>query len=320
MHGAWSDFQLVHAVAEAGSLTGAAKLLRVTQPTISRQLAELEARLGEPLFSRAAAGARLTAFGERMLEPLRRMADAAREAAEVASGADTQPRGAVRITAPPGIAFEFIAPFAARVAVELPEIRIEAVSSVAYLDIARREADLAVRNERLDRASGQRDLVTLASVEFDVVAYAAPNYVARLPKKYGIADVGWIGWPPPLEHLPPNPQLAALIPGFRPVFTSNDFLVQMRAAEAGVGAIPLGRIRSPHAVPTTLVELALPFGAVRSSMQLVGARSSLAIPRVRAVAERLADELSRAPHQRAPRAKGLAGSAVPSGKPPPRRG
>ena len=289
------------AVAEAGSLSGAAKVLEVTQPTVSRQLAELEARLGEPLFTRAVDGAKLTPFGDRVVEPARRMAESAREVDHAVSGLDTKPRGVVRLTAPPGVAFDLVAPFAARARGELPDIRLEVVSTVAYLALRAARRTLGLRMERLDRAAAQRDLVTVASVTYGVAAYATRAYVDRLPRAFGIADIGWIGWAPPLEHVMPNPQLAARIPGFRPVFASDDFLVQLRAAEAGVGAILLGRIRSPRAVPTTLVEMKLDLGPVTSSLHLVCARSSLAIPRVRAVADLLADELTRAPRGRVAR-------------------
>jgi DNA-binding transcriptional LysR family regulator len=294
MHISWSDLELLVAIAEAGSLSSAAKRVAVTQPTVSRQLAELEARLGEPLFVRAVDGTRLTAFGERVLEPARRMAESAREADVAASGADTKPRGPVRVTAPPGVAFEFLAPFALRVREELPEVRLEVVSTVSYLDLARREADLGIRMRPLDRASTQRDLTTIASVEHGVAAYATPGYIARLRSGYRVADVGWIAWAPPLEHLVPNPQLAAMIPGFRPVFASDDYLVQLRAAEAGVGAVLLGRVHSPRSLPTALVEMKLPLGNLKASMHLVCARSALAIPRVRAVADLLARELEAA--------------------------
>ena len=46
----------------------------------------------------------------------------------------------------------------------------------------------------------------------------------------------------PLDHLSPNPELAKLIPGFRPSFSSDDFLVQQRAAQEGLGAIFLGKL------------------------------------------------------------------------------
>jgi hypothetical protein len=113
--------------------------------------------------------------------------------------------------------------------------------------------------------------------------------------------VGWIGWAPPLEHISPNPQLAARIPGFRPVFASDDFLVQLRAAEAGVGAIVLGRFRSRLAPPTPLVEMKLNLGKLTSSLHLVCAPSSLFIPRVRAVGELLARELMAPRATNAPR-------------------
>jgi DNA-binding transcriptional LysR family regulator len=195
------------------------------------------------------------------------------------------------VTAPPGIASDVLAPFAVHARQVLPEVRLEIVSSVSFLDLARREADLGLRLP-VDRPSTQRDLVTVAAVEFGIAAFATREYEATLPRGYRIADVGWIAWAPPLDHVPPNPQLAALVPGFRPVFASDDYLVQLRAAEAGVGAMLLGRARSRRAPQTRLVELKLDFGKLRSAMHLVCARSSLAIPRVRAVADLLAAELS----------------------------
>jgi DNA-binding transcriptional LysR family regulator len=197
----------------------------------------------------------------------------------------------VRVTAPPGVAFNLLAPFAVHAQKVLPEVRLEILSSVGFLDLARREADLGIRVP-IERPSTQRDLFTIAAVEFVVAAFATPEYAASLPRGYGLADIGWIAWAPPLDNLPPNPQLAARIPGFRPVFASDDYLVQLRAAEAGVGAMPLGRLRSRRAPPTPLVELKVDLGRMWSQMHLVCARSSLAIPRVRAVADLLAAELS----------------------------
>jgi DNA-binding transcriptional LysR family regulator len=289
MHIPWSEVELVLAIADGGSLSAAAKVLRVTQPTISRRLADLEVELGEPLFVRTADGASLTRFGEQVIEPARRMAESARDVDLAASGAGKEPQGVVRLTAPPGIAFDLVAPFAAFARERLPEVQLEVLSTVNYLDLLRREADLGIRMEALDRPS-QRDLVTLASVTHGVAAFATREYIAKLPRGYGIADIGWVGWAPPLDHVPPNPQLAARIPGFRPVFASDDYLVQIRAAEAGVGAILFGRFRSRRALPSPLVEMKIDLGKFTSTLHLVCARRSLSIPRVRAVAELLARE------------------------------
>ncbi len=285
MHVPWEDVQLFLAIAEARSLTGASKRLRITQPTASRRLLELESLLGERLFDRSVEGVVITSFGERMLEPARRMAEWAGEVDRTAARAETALTGPVRITAPPGIAFEFLAPFAATLREHLPAVRLEVISSVAYLDLARREADLALR-----LGSGSRDLVTLASLEQHVAAFGSKAYAATLPKHPSIADVAWIGWAPPLDHLAPNPELAKRIPGFRPVFASDDFLVQLRAAEAGIGAVFLARER--HSFSTSaLVPLPVDVGHFTRQLHLVCAKSALDVPRIRAVAERLADAL-----------------------------
>lgn len=303
VHMPWDQIQLFLAVADATSLSGATRALGVTQPTVSRRLAELEASLGEPLFVRSVEGATLTSFGERMLEPARRMAEWAGEAERVAQRASGTPSGIVRITAPPGVAFELLAPFARVVRERLPDVRLEVSSSVQYLDLSRREADLALRLE----PPKQRDLVCIASIEHQVGAFASRDYVDSLPSTYGAADVDWIGWAPPLDHLSPNPELAALIPDFRPSFASDDFLVQLRAAEAGLGAVFLARLEHRFS-RWRLVELAIDLGRpIRRGLHLVCAKSALGVPRVRAIADLLAAELAaakRSPPPPTPRASG----------------
>jgi DNA-binding transcriptional LysR family regulator len=293
MHISWNDVELLLAVAETGSVSAAAKRLKTTQPTVSRRLSDLEAGLGEALFTRSVEGTTPTSFGERMLPAARRMAEAAGEVGRVAAGAESTPKGVVRVTAPPGVAYVFLAPVAARLRALLPDVRLEVAATTAYVDLARREADLALRMQAVDRPA-QRDLVSLATATNPVAAFAAPALAATLPPKLVPADVPWIAWAPPFEGLSPNPQLARLIPGFRPVFAADDYIVQIRAAEAGVGAIVLDLMAHRFALPSPLVELPLSFGKLTSSVHLVCARASLAIPRVKAVADVLARELTRA--------------------------
>ena len=135
----------------------------------------------------------------------------------------------------------------------------------------------------------------LASLDLQAVPFVACAVAEKLGPSPRPADVDWIAWAPPLEDTLPNPVLARMIPGFRPAFASDDFLVQLRAAEAGVGAIFLGRLRLRFARETPLVEIRVQgIPEVASSLHLVGAKSALAIPRVRAVADFLAGELHRA--------------------------
>ena len=284
----WNDVRLFLAIAEHGSVTEAARRLGIGQPTASRRLGELEHRLGYALFRRSVEGTSLTSQGERWLDAARHMAEWAGELQHAAEQTDATPRGVVRITAPPGVAYDFVAPFAARLRERYPEIVLHVSSRVEYLDLARREADLALRT----RATSARDLVTVATLEHDNDAFVTPAYRATLPKKPALADIAFIGWAPPFESLSPNAELAALIPGFRPTFASDDYIVQRRAAEAGVGAIFLGRVRHRFSLDSTLVPLGLELGAHgKSRLHLVCAKSALAVPRIRAVAELLAEEL-----------------------------
>lgn len=287
----WDEVRLFLAVAEAGSVTGAARRLKLGQPTVSRRLAALEYRLGASLFRRSVGGAALTAAGERLLEPARKMAEWAGEVGRAAGASGGAPTGVVRVTAAPGVAVDFVAPFAAWLAAKQPGLRLEVISAVHYLDLARGEADLALRN----CAPQLPELRTIHTLTFDNAVHVSKTLAARLPGKARLETLPWIAWAPPYEQLPPNPQLEAAIPGFTPAFTSDNFLVNLAAAEAGVGAIVLARLRHRFSRPSSLVPLSIDLGPyARSSIHLVCARSAYDIPRVRLVADLLAAELARA--------------------------
>lgn len=290
MHIQWDDMQLFLVLAETRSMSAAAKRLGIRQPTISRRVAALEAQLGVQLFQRSAAGVSPTSAGERLLAPAGKMAEWAGELQRVAEQRDTRASGVVRIAAAPGVAWDFVTPFAAWLRNKEPNITLQLLTAVHYVDLARGEADLALRM----RPANHTDLTTVASLQHGNAAYVSKSYAAKLPKRYGLADVDWICWAPPYEQLPPNPQLAAWIPNFRPAFTSDNFLVLRRALEDGLGAMVLGRVRHRFSGPQTLVPLKLDLGEhQQSALHLVCAKSALDIPRVRIVAERLADELKR---------------------------
>jgi DNA-binding transcriptional LysR family regulator len=284
----WDDVKLFLAVADHGSLSEAARQLRVGQPTVSRRLAVLEESLGYPLFERGVEGARLTQQGEQWLEPARRMAEWAGELRSTAERGDATPGGVVRITAAPGVAFDFVAPFARLARDRYPEIRLQVLSRVEHLDLGRREADIALRI----RAPTQRDLTLVHTLTHHNDAFVSPSYAAKLPKKPTLQDIDFIAWAPPFESFAPNPQLAELLPGFRPSFASDDFVVQLRAAEAGLGAMFLGKVKHRFNRHGSLQPLGLELGEhAKSSLHVVCAKSALGVSRIRAIAELLAEEL-----------------------------
>lgn len=276
----WDDARLFLAVAECGSLSGAARALRMSQPTISRRLAELETLLGEPLFDRGVAGARLTSYGASLVEPARKMADWAGEltrAAERRSG----PEGVVRITAAPGVAHAFLVPFASAFAVSAPDIRLHVVSTVRSLDMTRREADIALRLEAAPEAE------PLAAIAVELRPFASQEYAAHIGTKTSPSKIRWIGWAPPFDELSPNTALQRRFPGWEPRFASDDYLLQIRACEVGLGAMLLPQAHPRYRSHSQLVELDVDFAPIRRSVTLLCPRSAAAIPRVRAVLEPL---------------------------------
>jgi DNA-binding transcriptional LysR family regulator len=285
----WEDMRVFLAVADTASMSRAARRLRLGQPTVSRRIAMLEHALGFALFRRSVEGVKLSAEGERLLVPARRMAEWAGEVNRAAMSRDATPRGLVRVSTYPGVAWEFLAPFAGWLKTKHPELRLEVLSGIGYLDLARGEADLALRTKPADQA----DLVNVASLDMTNALFASRAYAKRLPRKYGLADLDWIAWAPPYDMLPPNPVLAALLPGFTPAFSSDSILVQRQAAEAGIGVVVLGHVAHRFAPSSKLVRLKAELGPyARSTLHLVCAKSALDIQRVRVVADLLATELT----------------------------
>lgn len=284
----WEDAKLFLAIAETGSLSAAARQLNLGQPTISRRLAALEYSVGAALFRRSVEGAALTSAGERLLLPAKKMAEWAGELHRAAQARDGTPRGLVRVTASPFVCFDFLAPFAGFLSAKHPGLRLQVLASVQYLDLLRGEADLALRS----KAPQSSDLKLVHTLAVDNAVFVAKALKARLPKKPTLQQLPWVAWCPPFETIPPNPQLEAAIPGFEPVFMADHFLVQLAAAEAGVGAMVLGRVSHRFSRKSSLVPLDLDLGpAATSKLHLVCAKSALDIPRVRRVAELLTEEL-----------------------------
>jgi DNA-binding transcriptional LysR family regulator len=248
----WDDLQLFLTVAEEGSLSAAARRLRLGQPTLSRRIHELELQVGEALFNRLSQGSPLTLTGQRLLPAAQRMAEWSAEAqASLSPRSLGRAEGTVRIAAPPGIAAEMLLPLTARLRVSHAALRIEILAGVEVLNLTRGEADLALRTHR----PTDPDLEILEAIDSSVHAYAAPSYAARLPARPRLDQIDWIGWAPAYDHLQLNRDLQARIPGFKPAFTSDDFLILIAACRAGVGALLLARGMMRRALPQELVEL-----------------------------------------------------------------
>ncbi|MCX7289283.1 MAG: LysR family transcriptional regulator [Rhodobacterales bacterium] len=141
----WDHWQSFLAVVDTGSLSGAARRLGLTQPTLSRHVAALEAALGVPLFLRGTQGLVPTPVASALIEGARGMALAEAALRRTAAGARTTDAGVVRLAASEVVGAEVLPPILARFRKLHPAIAVELVLSNRAEDLLRRAADLALR-------------------------------------------------------------------------------------------------------------------------------------------------------------------------------
>jgi DNA-binding transcriptional LysR family regulator len=141
----WEDLRYLLAIGREGTLAGAARRLGVNHSTVFRRLQQAEARLGLRVFERLPTGYLPTAAGETVLEEAARMDEAANALARRAAGSDVRLTGRIRLTTAPNLAADYVAGYLPEFLARYPDIRIEIAVGDRDYDLARREADLALR-------------------------------------------------------------------------------------------------------------------------------------------------------------------------------
>lgn len=129
---------------EAGSLSGAARQMGISQPTVGRHIAELEEQLGAVLFERAGR-LRPTDSAQTLMAHAEAMHEAATQLRLRAAGDAQTLAGSVRVTASQIVAIYRLPPILRRVSVKQPNIELELVVSNDNENLLRRDADIALR-------------------------------------------------------------------------------------------------------------------------------------------------------------------------------
>lgn len=230
----WSLARTFLAALESGSLLGAAKRLGSSQPTVGRQISELESQLGVALFERTGRGLVATQSALQLAVSAQAMEAAALQLARSGSGSQKQISGTVRITASQPVACYLLPPILSDMRRALPEIQVEIESSNVVSNLLRREADIALRMVRPDQAT----LVAKKIGAVKVGTYASRDYLARrgTPKQ----PMDLIG-----HDLIGYDKGEDIIRGFRAAgqsisrdafaFRTDDLIVQWEAVRAGLG-------------------------------------------------------------------------------------
>ncbi|TGD96386.1 LysR family transcriptional regulator [Methylobacterium nonmethylotrophicum] len=230
----WDHYRAALAVIEEGSLSGAARALGLTQPTLGRQIAALEQALGVALFTRSPAGLAPTEAAL-TLAPYARSLKATAEALHRAVTAEAEGLvGRVRVTASEVVGAEVLPPILAALHARHPDLALDVVLSDRMQDLLRRDADIAVR-----MAPPTQDALVARRVgTVRLGLYAHRRYAAQRGLPEGPADLArhsLIGFDAETPFLRAMMRVAPPLGEARFAWRSDSTLAQLAALRAGFG-------------------------------------------------------------------------------------
>ncbi len=284
----WNHLRAFLATAECGSLSGAARRLGLTQPTLSRQIAAFEASLDLLLFERSARNLMLTEAGRALLLDAKDMGKAAAAFGLTASGQRSELSGTVRVTASDIMSWHVMPQVTQQLRLRAPQIMLDVVATDTIQDLLRREADIAIRHVRPEQPALIARLIGQKTGHL----YAARSYLdarKRPETAQDLAHHDWIAMGDPKrmrDHLA-GMNLPLPIEAFR--VASENGLIAREMAKSGLGIIP---IDDDVAAQAPQMEQVLPGSfSVKFPVWLVTHSELHTSPRIRLVFDLLADLL-----------------------------
>jgi DNA-binding transcriptional LysR family regulator len=282
----WDDLRFVLAVTRTGSAVGAARSLDVNQTTVIRRIVSLEARLGARLFDRGPAGYEPTPLGHEAAAAAARMETEVLAFANTVSADRRALTGAVRLSAAETLANLLVAPCLQAFHKAHPGVRVELDASDRRVDVARGEADVALRAGSRPEGAG---IVARHLADNDWAAYCSRAYAAENGCPAGpeaIAGHAIVALDGQLGQVPASQWLVAHGAEADVLVRSNSLtnLVSNLRAGLGLGALPciLG-----DGEPD-LVRCFPPPAELRSEIWLIVRSEQKSVPHVRALSDFLA--------------------------------
>jgi DNA-binding transcriptional LysR family regulator len=284
----WDDLRIAHAVARQGSLSAAARALGTTQPTIGRRLSALERRIGVKLFRREASGLAPTELCAVLLESLDQMADRAQAVERRIAARDTGLQGRITLTSLAWFGDDVLAPLLARFCAKHELVTIDMINDPRRFNLARREADIAVRIGVFEK----EDLVERKLADVSYGLYASLGYLNRrgrpdfAKKCAGHAVVSLTETPSKVVHIE---WLKAIASGAKVVLRTNGIQSHIASVEAGEAMAVLPRVLADRR--PALVRLQAPLAEPSQPVKLGVHADMRETPRIRALIDFLVREL-----------------------------
>ncbi|SDR53957.1 transcriptional regulator, LysR family [Rhizobiales bacterium GAS113] len=278
------DLRLLTALAEAGSLAGAARRILVNHASAWRRLGALEQRLGARLFERSRTGYTPTPAGEEAIAVASRVVTELGELERRLAGQDIRLTGIVRLTTAETL-LDLLVPILAELRHVHPGIVVELVTTNAFFTLTRRDADIALR----PAASAPEGLVARRLAGVATAAYATADY---LEDRTGIDPLAldWLAPDDSLAHLGSARWIAEHVEQDRIVHRSSTLMGLLAAARAGMGVAPLPCYLGD--TDTTLRRVLPPVPEMASALFLLTHPDLRRMVRIRAVLDMLAARLT----------------------------
>ncbi len=285
----WNQVRAFLAAAEEGSFSAAARALKQTQPTLSRQIVALEETLGVTLFERGSRTLLLTDAGRTLLTHVRDMADAAGRIALGAESHSQQVGGVVTITATVMFATFRLPAIVAKVRQVAPNIVINLVPSNNIQDLTQREADISIRHARPE----QKDLVGKLVGETSAHLFASKAFLdthGRPTSHEEAAALPFVGFEAPERVVPALKAVGLDVREESFVAFTNDGNVMLALVREGLGATFLPR--EIEELCPDLEEVLPTLPSAPGPIWLTSHRELHTSRRIRIVFDILAEELS----------------------------
>jgi DNA-binding transcriptional LysR family regulator len=234
----WNDLRVFLAILRTGSISRAARQLRLDHSTVSRRLGQLELCLGGPLFERRPTALRPNDAAHRLRSHAEQMEAAALGLADAVSGAGGALSGSVRVAMMEGIGSMYLARRLQPLLLGHPELKLELVTSAQLVSVSRREADVFLS---FFKPEG-RALESRPAGTFALGLYASPAYLARHGEPKSAADLPlhrFVSYVDDLIQVDAVRWLDEVIRAPTLALQSNSMLAQMTAAASGAGIVLL---------------------------------------------------------------------------------
>lgn len=234
----WNDLRYFLAVAREGSTLAASKALGVSQPTVQRRLSALEERIKRKLVEHHPTGYRLTELGKSLFphaEDIERTITAFQR--QLMSGGQ-ELNGTLRVTCPEGMASRLLAPLIESFRAKYPELRVDLIMTDRRLDLAKGEAEVAVRMQQ----PGDESLIARKIADAPWSVYASRSYIKRHGRPQREEDLDYhavIEFGGELAQIQASRWLRSTAPRATVAARGNSMLGVLAAVKSGAGLAPL---------------------------------------------------------------------------------